>query len=101
MPHYLFRIITGSVADDSDKSGGLGAMLTNVAQTSELSIAQNMETASQNEKVRKPFDHTCPSTGVPGAIQDGLPKPSRESSSAAPRASPGPPTTAPAVPSGK
>ena len=52
MLHYLFCIITVTVADASDKSGGLGAMLTNLAQTSELSIAQNMETASQNEKAQ-------------------------------------------------
>ena len=52
MLHYLFCIITGNVADASDKSGGLGATLTDLAQTSELSIAQNVETASQNGKVR-------------------------------------------------
>ena len=47
---HLRYIIAGELAGARAKSGGLGALLTNLASAIELSVIQNMETASRFER---------------------------------------------------
>ena len=50
--HFLRFTSAGEVADAVGNFGGIGAMLTNLAQITELSIVQIAETASRYEKAR-------------------------------------------------
>ena len=48
----LRYISEGDVANSRTISSGLVAMLTDLVQVAELSVAQNMETASRRDKAR-------------------------------------------------
>ena len=47
---FLRLFIAAEVADAWNKFGGVGAMLADLSRISELSVAQNMETASRDEE---------------------------------------------------
>ena len=52
-PHYLRYIVAGEVAGAWWKRGGVGAAQTHLAHLIELSITQNMETASRYRKAKR------------------------------------------------
>ena len=45
-------VIAGEIAGAWAKFGGLGALLSNLASTTELSVIQNVETASRFERAQ-------------------------------------------------
>ena len=76
---YLRYIVAGGIAGVWTKFGRLGALLTNLASTMELSIVQNMETASCFERVQSvAWPHLARERGILQTIKGELVKINRD-----------------------